>query len=210
MEDSKQSKGRGSYIKRSWEDINKGGGEAPSPAEVSHYLLNTGSKRQLPREEVQNRINNYFSSCIEEYEDEDTNETFFRWRRNPTKAGLAIALGVTAETLSHYVANRVWGKEYANTVQSTVSRNDFDLIQAAVSVIQSYYEGNLGKNRNNSGSIFWLLNVGEERWTNTQTIKTISDEQGQAPALSQEEIRQIVEQVEQGDVRELLEELPDE
>ena len=119
MEDSKQSKGRGSHIKRSWEDINKGGGEAPSPVEVSHYLLNTGSKRQLSREEVQNRINNYFSSCIEEYEDEDTNETFFRWRRNPTKAGLAIALGVTAETLSHYVSNRVWGKEYANTVQST-------------------------------------------------------------------------------------------
>lgn len=210
MEDSKQSKGRGSHIKRSWEDINKGGGEAPSPVEVSHYLLNTGSKRQLSREEVQNRINNYFSSCIEEYEDEDTNETFFRWRRNPTKAGLAIALGVTAETLSHYVSNRVWGKEYANTVQSTVSRNDFDLIQAAVSVIQSYYEGNLGKNRNNSGSIFWLLNVGEERWTNTQTIKTIGNDGVGDPVLTHEDIKQIIDHVNDSSVGELIDGLPDE
>mgnify|MGYP006069738153 CR=1 FL=1 len=209
MEDSKQSKGRGSHIKRSWEDINKGGGEAPSPVEVSHYLLNTGSKRQLSREEVQNRINNYFSSCIEEYEDEDTNETFFRWRRNPTKAGLAIALGVTAETLSHYVSNRVWGKEYANTVQSTVSRNDFDLIQAAVSVIQSYYEGNLGKNRNNSGSIFWLLNVGEERWTNTQTIKTIGNDGVGDPVLTHEDIKQIIDQADQRSISDLLEDLPE-
>ena len=209
MEDSKQSKGRGSHIKRSWEDINKGGGEAPSPVEVSHYLLNTGSKRQLSREEVQNRINNYFSSCIEEYEDEDTNETFFRWRRNPTKAGLAIALGVTAETLSHYVSNRVWGKEYANTVQSKVSRNDFDLIQAAVSVIQSYYEGNLGKNRNNSGSIFWLLNVGEERWTNTQTIKTIGNDGVGDPVLTHEDIKQIIDQADQRSISDLLEDLPE-
>lgn len=209
MDDNQQLRGRGSHVKRSWEDINKGGGEAPSLAEVSRYLQNTGSKRQLTREEVQNRINNYFSSCIEEYEDKDTNETFFRWRRNPTKAGLAIALGVTAETLSHYVTNRVWGKEYLNTTHSTVSSNDFDLIQAAVSVIQSYYEGNLGKNRNNAGSIFWLLNVGEERWTNVQTIKTVSDDSTSAPVLTQEEIKQIAEQASKESTVDLLGELPD-
>ena len=122
---------------------------------------------------------------------------------------MAISLGISAETLSHYVANKVLGKEYANTAQSTVSRNDFDLIQAAVSVIQSYYESNLGKNRNNSGSIFWLLNVGEERWTNTQTIKTIGDDNTSAPVLTQDEIRQIAEQASQKSVADLLEELPD-
>ena len=122
---------------------------------------------------------------------------------------MAISLGISAETLSHYIANKVAGREYTDANQSTVSRDDFDLIQAAVSVIQSYYEGNLGKNRNNSGSIFWLLNVGEERWTNTQTIKTIGDDNTSAPVLTQDEIRQIAEQASQKSVADLLEELPD-
>lgn len=209
MHKDEELRGSGSHVKRSWEEINKGGGEAPSPIEISKYLQNSGSKRQLSREEVQARINNYFSSCIEKYEDEDTNETFFRWRRNPTKAGLAISLGISAETLSHYIANKVAGREYTDANQSTVSRDDFDLIQAAVSVIQSYYEGNLGKNRNNSGSIFWLLNVGEERWTNTQTIKTIGDDSVSTPALTQEDIKQIAEQASQQNMTDLLRELPD-
>ena len=209
MHKDEELRGSGSHVKRSWEEINKGGGEAPSPIEISKYLQNSGSKRQLSREEVQARINNYFSSCIEKYEDEDTNETFFRWRRNPTKTGLAISLGISAETLSHYIANKVAGREYTDANQSTVSRDDFDLIQAAVSVIQSYYEGNLGKNRNNSGSIFWLLNVGEERWTNTQTIKTIGDDSVSTPALTQEDIKQIAEQASQQNMTDLLRELPD-
>ena len=209
MQKNEELRGSGSHIKRSWEEINKGGGEAPSPIEISKYLQNSGSKRQLSREEVQARINNYFDACIEAYQDEDIGETFFRWRRNPTKAGLAISLGISAETLSHYIANKVAGREYTDANQSTVSRDDFDLIQAAVSVIQSYYESNLGKNRNNSGSIFWLLNVGEERWTNTQTIKTIGDDNTSAPVLTQDEIRQIAEQASQKSVADLLEELPD-
>lgn len=209
MYKDEELRGSGSHIKRSWEEINKGGGEAPSPIEISKYLQNSGSKRQLSREEVQARINNYFDACIEAYQDEDIGETFFRWRRNPTKAGLAISLGISAETLSHYIANKVAGREYTDANQSTVSRDDFDLIQAAVSVIQSYYEGNLGKNRNNSGSIFWLLNVGEERWTNTQTIKTIGDDSVSTPALTQEDIKQIAEQASQQNMTDLLRELPD-
>ena len=78
-----------------------------------------------------------------------------------------------------------------------------------MSVIQSYYEGNLGKNRNNSGSIFWLLNVGEERWTNTQTIKTIGDDNTSAPAFTQEEIKQIADQASKESTADLLGELPD-
>ena len=209
MHKDEELRGSGSHVKRSWEEINKGGGEAPSPIEISKYLQNSGSKRQLSREEVQARINNYFDACIEAYQDEDIGETFFRWRRNPTKAGLAISLGISAETLSHYIANKVAGREYTDANQSTVSRDDFDLIQAAVSVIQSYYEGNLGKNRNNSGSIFWLLNVGEERWTNTQTIKTIGDDSVSTPALTQEDIKQIAEQVSKESTADLLDGLPD-
>lgn len=201
--------GTGSHTVRSWEEINKGGGEAPSPEEIFRYLQDSGNKRQLSREEVQERILSYFKACVDEYVDDDTGETYHRWRRNPTKGGLAMSLGVTAETLSHYISDRVAGRRYTDTNQSVVSCNDFDLIQTAVSIIQSYYEGNLGKNRNNSGSIFWLLNVGEERWTNTQTIKTISDSQGVKPALTPEEIHRIAEQASETSVSKLLEDLPD-
>ena len=206
---NKEYKGTGSHVKRTWEEICKGGGEAPSLDEIKSYLGESEKKRQLSRGEVRERIYGYFANCVDEYEDSDTGRTYYKWRRNPTKSGLAMALGVTAETMSHYVSGRVAGRSYTESTQSVVSCNDFDLIQAAVSIIQEYYESNLGKNRNNAGSIFWLLNVGEERWTNSQTIRTVADNVDSRPALTQEEIRQIAEQAGDTGVHVLLSQLPD-
>ena len=73
---------------RKWEEISKFGGEAPSPAEISECIKRERSTR-LSREEVQRRVYQYLTSCMEKYEDEDTHETGYRWRKNPTKAGLA-------------------------------------------------------------------------------------------------------------------------
>ena len=179
--------GRGAHVVRKWDEISKAGGEAPSPNEVLEYLKGKDSI-QLTREEVQERAFGYLISCMEEYTDEDTNETGYRWRKNPTKAGLARAIGVTPETLSRYASNhRIDGDAYAiGSKHSVVSTNDFDIIQAAYCVIEEFYESQLGKNRNNSGSIFWLLNAKTERWTNKQEVEMINNDSIQIPTLSQD------------------------
>ena len=194
---------------RKWEEISKFGGEAPAPAEISECIRMERSTR-LSREEVQRRVYQYLTSCMEKYEDEDTHETGYRWRKNPTKAGLARSVGVTPETLSRYLANHVNGNPYcADARQSVVSVNDFDIIRAAAGIIEEFYEQQLGKNRNNSGSIFWLLNAQTERWTNRQEVEMVNNDEMQKPLLSHEEIQQILDQAHNRDTLDLIDELPD-
>ena len=208
MEKDNNLKGRGSHVRRTWEEISKGAGESPSPFEIERYLTRSQGI-QMSREEVLKRIQEYFASCTESYEDEDNGGIYYRWRRNPTKSGLARALGITAETLSHYCTDSIKGHPYYDTNQSVINRNDFDLLYSAFTVIQEFYEGNLAKNRNNSGSIFWLLNVGESRWTDTQTVKMVDDNQANTPSLTQEDIKQLANQARQDSIPELISKLPD-
>ena len=210
MENLPKISGRGSRVKRAWEDVGRTGGEAPTPEEVAQYLSGN-DKYQMSRQETEQRANNYILSCMEEYEDEDTGEVRYRWKKNPTKAGLARAIGVTPETLSRYISNRVNGAPYTDkSIQSIVAPGDFDIIKAACCVIEEFYEGQLGKNRNNSGSIFWLLNAHSERWTNKQEVEMVSSESDQRPVLSQEEIHRIAEQAKRESIPEIIESLPDE
>ena len=93
---------------------------------------------------------------------------------------------------------------------SVVSPDDFDIIKAAYCVIEEFYESQLGKNRNNSGSIFWLLNTKTERWTNKQEVEMVSSEPERTITMSQDEIRQIAEQARRESISEIVEKLPDE
>ena len=43
MHKDEELKGSGSHVKRSWEEINKGGGEAPSPIEISRKSMSISS-----------------------------------------------------------------------------------------------------------------------------------------------------------------------
>lgn len=210
MERFPKISGRGTHVRRAWEDVGRNGGESPSPDEITKYLQGN-KKRQITREETEQRAREYLFSCLEEYEDEDTGEVCYRWKKNPTKAGLARSIGITPETLSRYANNHVNGNPYVEgSGHSVVSPDDFDIIKAAYCVIEEFYESQLGKNRNNSGSIFWLLNTKTERWTNKQEVEMVSSEPERTITMSQDEIRQIAEQARRESISEIVEKLPDE
>lgn len=163
---------KGVFAKRNWADIQRSGGIAPDPDTIMKYL--EGDKMaQLTREEVFDRVGGYILGCIEKYVDEDSGQEAYRWRKNPTKSGLARAVGVTLETLCRYVKGEYNGSLYNADCpgnRNIVSPNDFDIIRSAYGLISEFYEGQLAYNKNNSGVIFWLLNRNNERWSNTQDL----------------------------------------
>ena len=95
------------------------------------------------------------------------------WKRNPTKSGLALALGVDKQTLLYYVKGLDSnGKPYRNDAYShrRVQNTDFDIIRKAYAIIENFYEEQLGVNKNNAGVIYWLNNACNTKWSNEQEI----------------------------------------
>lgn len=191
MNESKEITGYGAHVLRSWEEIRKAGGEAPSIERVDEYLEKP-QNGTLTREELEWRIKSYFGSLIVRYEDTDTGQTGFAWKSAPTKSGLSMAIGVSSFTLSRYLRGRnCKGEMYNHTEwghRGTVSPDDFDLIERAATIIESFYESNLGKNMNNSGSIFWLKNRTNEHWHDEQDINLTANKEDDVPHMTREEI----------------------
>ena len=183
MGDLTEYKGKGAFAIRNWQEIAKGGGISPTPTEITDYLQ--GTPAQLSRSELIQKITGYITGCMEEFEDEDTGATAFRWKRNPTKSGLARAIGVSAETLSRYYRgehdNMAYGSNGVGGRKSVVNHNDFDIIRHAYSVIEEFYEGKLANNQNNAGSIFWLKNRDNVRWQDEKEFTVTPGNQDVAP-----------------------------
>lgn len=163
---------RGNSTKDSWEQIRKNGGVAP--IDGIREFLRREEEGMLSREELISRIENYFLSCVRTIEDEKTGAIETVWATPPTKSGLARTLGCQVQTLLDYINNRnSKGNLYSHNpdYKRVVSNEDFDLIKKAYLLIEEFYEMQLSQNKNNSGSIFWLLNSRNGLWSNEQAIK---------------------------------------
>lgn len=165
---------RGIFAIEQWQEMKKAGGVAPSIAEIENILQGSDTEMVYTREEVITRISNYFQSCITDTTDEETGEVVRVWCRNPTKSGLALSLGLSSQTLIDYVSGlRSDGYAYSCNENSRriISNKDFDILRKAYSLIEMFYEEKLGENRNNAGTIFWLNNLQNNRWSNEQSFK---------------------------------------
>lgn len=161
------------FMAKSWKELGKSGGLAPPAEEIKKYISSRGDI-VLSRDDVVNCVQNYFLSCIGEVENEETGEKETIWKKNPTKSGLAIALGISAETLIDYVSGRYSnGKLYTDNpdVKRVIANDDFDILRRAYQLISEYYESKLGENRNPAGIIYWLNNSKNGIWSNEQQVK---------------------------------------
>lgn len=191
MKESAEITGYGACALRSWDDLRRSGGPSPSPEQINKYL-NKPKRERLTREELKQRIQAFFDDLIEEYQDQDTGQMGYAWRSCPTKSGLAMKIGISSFTLSRYLRNanckgeayndREWGN------RAIVSPNDFDLIEQAITVVESFYEASLGKNQNNSGCIFWLKNRTNVQWHDEQDINLTASREDDVPHMTREEI----------------------
>lgn len=191
MKESTEITGYGAHALRSWDELRRSGGAAPSPAQVSEYLEKP-KREQLTREELKQRIQAYFDDLIELVEDPDTGKRSYAWRSCPTKAAFAMRVGISSFTLSRYLRDcNCKGEPYSRKEwgnRAIVSPNDFDLIEGAITIIESFYEGVLGENRNNSGAIFWLKNRTNVRWHDEQDINLSANKEDDMPHLTREQI----------------------
>lgn len=193
MKNEEKPDGRGQYMIRAWEEAKKAGGISYSPEQIE-TILEERDDKVLTRAEVKTRISAYFQSCLTVSEDEDTQEINYVWKRNPTKSGLALALGVSPQTVVDYVKGsdrrgNIYKAEGENKGRQKIATADFDLIRKAYILIEDFYEQKLADNRNNAGVIFWLNNKENTRWSNEQEFK-FSTEQNveQMPIRTPEEI----------------------
>ena len=175
MKNVEKTDGRGQYMVRAWEEAKKAGGLSYSPEQIE-AILEESDDVVLTRAEVKDRISAYFQSCLMLSQDEDTQEENYVWRRNPTKSGLALALGVSPQTVVDYVKGtdrrgNIYKAEGENKGRQKIATADFDLIRKAYILIEDFYEQKLGDNRNNAGVIFWLNNKENTRWSNEQEFK---------------------------------------
>jgi hypothetical protein len=166
---------RGQRMVIAWQEAKKAGGIAYTPQQIDS-ILEERDDIVLTREEVKERISAYFQSCMTIAEDENTHELGYVWKKNPTKSGLALILGVRPETLIDYVKGHdrhgyVYKTDNQKENVQKINTNDFDLIRKAYVLIEDFYEQKLGDNRNNAGVIFWLNNRENSRWSNEQEFK---------------------------------------
>ena len=195
MKNEEKTDGRGQYMIRAWEEAKKAGGLSYSPEQIQ-AILEERDDVMLTRSEVKNRISAYFQSCLMLSRDEDTHEVNYVWKRNPTKSGLALVLGLSPQTLIDYVKGsdrrgNIYKAEGENKGRQKIATADFDLIRKAYILIEDFYEQKLGDNRNNAGVIFWLNNKENTRWSNEQEFKFGTIEQPERRALSASELPKL-------------------
>jgi hypothetical protein len=188
MEEMQENK---RFMVRQWEEIRKAGGISFS-IEQMNAILQESEVKMLDREELIARVVGYFNSCVKVAIDEDTGEKVTTWCRNPTKSGLALVLGIDKQTLLDYVkgvnsAGNVYSYNNPDS-KRIVATEDFDVLRKAYSLIESFYEERLGDNRNNAGTIYWLNNANNTKWSNEQEFKFGTIEQRNTRPLTAKDL----------------------
>ena len=161
------------FMIRQWEEIKKAGGLSVSIETITD-LLERKNDNMLTRKEVLDMVAGYFNSCLKVVEDEDTGEMVTTWAKNPTKSGLAIALGISKQTLLDYVQNsNSQNKPYREIpyAHRRIATEDFDILCKAYAIIENFYEEQLAMNKNNAGVIYWLNNASNTKWSNEQEFR---------------------------------------
>ena len=162
---------RGAFMKAQF----SGGGVAPSDAVLSELFDTEKQTHKLTRKEVVEKIIQYFRSCFDEVINSETGQTERVWKIPPTKSGFCLAIGISQKTLSNYLKDERTDRKPFNDsadehTNRIISTQDFDLLHKAVSVIENYYESKLAENRNVAGVIFWLNNINNPAWSNSQSF----------------------------------------
>lgn len=182
------------FMVRQWEDLKKSGGLTFSLDQMEK-ILQGGDGVVLTRAELMGKVIGYFNGCVKVVLDEDTQEKVTTWVRNPTKSGLALCLGIDKQTLLDYVKGvNSDGKAYSRTnpdYKRIVATEDFDILQRAYSLIETFYEEKLADNRNNAGTIYWLNNSSNTKWSNEQEFKFGTVEQPERKMLTLNELPRL-------------------
>lgn len=183
-----ENKGKGVFMRKTWEELKQAGCPAMPLSEIENFIK--GGDRVLTREEVQDCIFGYFDRKLQTVVDEDSGELVTIWKSAPMKGELAAALGIDETTLSRYVSGKYNGHEYVGgRTRGRISPSDFDLVRKAYQIITIFYESKLSENRNPAGIIYWLNNSLNEQWSNEQTFKIKAEENNSnMPQQSREEI----------------------
>lgn len=182
------------FMVRQWEELRKAGGVTLSIEQIEE-IMNQEVGKVLDRETVMKKVLGYFATCLETVEDGDTGEKVSTWKRNPTKGGLALALGIDKQTLLDMVKNKnSAGNPYSSVrpdKKRIIAVEDFDILQKAYAMIEEFYESQLGLNKNNAGVMYWLNNSNNSKWSNEQEFKFGTAEHNDRPTLTAADLPQL-------------------
>lgn len=182
-----QKTGKPRLMTKAWDELKKGGGLC-IPAEQAVQLMSENERVQLNGEDVKMRVAEYFASCQREIINEETGEKEYVWAKAPTKSGLALMLGITRQSL-YDILNRP--KSENGGYATKILPEAIPFLKRAMDFIEVYYEEKLGENRNNAGTIFWLTNKNNSKWSNEQEFKFGKQEQVEEKQLTLEDLKQM-------------------
>lgn len=199
------------FMQRQWEELKKAGGIAFPVDRLEELLQGNEEEEVLSRDEVIKRVKEYFASCIQMAIDEETETELSTWVRNPTKTGLALALGIDKQTLLDYVKglnckNEPFSIENPNS-RRIINTSDFDILRRAYQIIEDFYEQKLGENRNNAGVMYWLNNAHNSKWSNEQEFKFGVPVEQPKPSLSNAELPRLDSKTDAGNTLPLLKQM---
>jgi hypothetical protein len=172
---------------KAWDELKKGGGLC-IPANEAVKLMSEPERIQLNGEAVKMRVAEYFTSCQREIINEETGEKECVWAKAPTKSGLALALGITRQSL-YDILNKP--KSENGGYATKILPEAIPFLKRAMDFIEVYYEEKLGENRNNAGTIFWLTNKSNSKWSNEQEFKFGKQEQVEEKQFTLEDLKQM-------------------
>lgn len=182
-----QETGKKRYMVKAWEELKKGGGLC-MPAEQAVKLMSEPESTKVDLIEAQKRVADYFTSCQREIINEETGKKEYVWAKAPTKSGLALVLGVTRQSL-YDILNKPKSENGNSTTKILPEAIPF--LKRVMDFIEVYYEEKLGENRNNAGTIFWLTNKNNSKWSNEQEFKFGKQEQVEEKQLTLEDLKQL-------------------
>lgn len=182
-----QKTGKPRLMTKAWDELKKGGGLC-IPAEQAVQLMSENERVQLNEEAVKMRVAEYFASCQREIINEETGEKEYVWAKAPTKSGLALMLGITRQSL-YDILNRP--KSENGGYATKILPEAIPFLKRAMDFIEVYYEEKLGENRNNAGTIFWLTNKNNSKWSNEQEFKFGKQEQVEEKQFTLEDLKKL-------------------